>query len=402
MNNDDILSLLKRDSELFQEDLKKFEESISREVSNSSFLVIGGAGSIGNATVKELFKRNPRVLHVVDINENALVELVRDIRSSMGYIEGDFRTLCIDSGSYIFEKFFNDFGNYDYILNFSALKHVRSEEDPYTLMRMIEVNILNTIKTLELAIQKGVKKYFCISTDKATNPVNMMGASKRIMELFLMRYSDQIKISTARFANVAFSNGSLLDGFKHRIEKRQPLSAPVDVKRYFLTPRESGVLCLLSAILGKNKELLFPKLNNNLHLLTFSELAERYLKMLGYEPYICKTEEEARAFFKQKPVSENQTLKYWPVYFFISDTTGEKEAEEFYDKDEIIDWNRFVDIGVAKMKLSVKHEKFDFFLKSIEDFKRYGWTKSDLVKLFKYMVKDFSHKETGKYLSQRM
>lgn len=338
-----ILSLIGRSEKLFVKDLKKWEEKLCDEISKSSFLVIGGAGSIGSATVKEIFKLNPKLLHVVDINENTLVELVRDIRSSLGYIQGDFRTFCIDVGSAIFDRFFEETDKYDYILNFSALKHVRSEKDPYTLMRMIEVNILNTIKTLELAIKKGVKKYFCVSTDKAANPVNMMGASKRIMELFLMKYSDYISISTARFANVAFSDGSLLDGFRHRIEKRQPLSAPKDVRRYFIIPEESGVLCIMSAILGENKDLFFPKLSEQLHLITFAEIAVKYLEMLGYEPYICESEEEARRFFEDQhynlkphsshisqintntPLTTHRSRNYWPCYFFNSDTTGEKD-----------------------------------------------------------------------------
>lgn len=428
------LSLIGRREKLFVKDLLKWEDKLRDEISKSSFLVIGGAGSIGSATVKEIFKRNPKVLHVVDINENTLVELVRDIRSSLGYIEGDFRTFCIDVGSGVFDRFFDDFGQYDYVLNFSALKHVRSEKDPYTLMRMVEVNILNTIKTLELAIKKGVKKYFCVSTDKAANPVNMMGASKRIMELFLMKYSDLISISTARFANVAFSDGSLLDGFRHRIEKRQPLSAPKDVKRYFIIPEESGELCLLSAVLGENRDLFFPKLSEQLHLITFADIAVRYLKMLGYEPYICDSEEEARRFFddfkssfessangienlkskvqnlelqasqnyNQSPFTTQHSPNYWPCYFFNSDTTGEKDFEEFYTEDEVIDWDRFKDIGVIKSNLVVEEEKLDYFIGKIAELQSKGWTKQDLVTLFNFMLPNFNHKETGKYLDQRM
>ncbi len=246
----DILKLIGRTSELFVDDINNHEEELSRIVSASRFLVIGGAGSIGQATVKEIFKRNPKKLHVVDISENNLVELVRDIRSTFGYITGDFQTYALDVGSYVYDAFWDADGEYDYVLNLSALKHVRSEKDPYTLMRMIDVNIFNTEKTIKQAIEKGVKKYFCVSTDKAANPANMMGASKRIMEVFLMQLSEHISISTARFANVAFSDGSLLHGFNQRIQKRQPIVAPNDVKRYFVTPQESGELCLMSAIFG--------------------------------------------------------------------------------------------------------------------------------------------------------
>jgi FlaA1/EpsC-like NDP-sugar epimerase len=251
----DYLSLIGRKEALFEKDLIKNESKLFEIVSKGRFLVIGGAGSIGQAVAKEIFKRNPKTLHVVDISENNMVELVRDLRSTMGYVRGDFRTFILDCGSLEFEAFMKAEGPYDYVLNLSALKHVRSEKDPYTLMRMLTVNIFNTIKTLQMSKNMNAKKYFCVSTDKAANPVNMMGASKRIMEIFLMKESLEQDISMARFANVAFSDGSLLHGFKQRLSKRQPLSAPSDVKRYFLTPQESGELCLLSCLLGENRDI---------------------------------------------------------------------------------------------------------------------------------------------------
>ena len=295
---DTVLRLIGRQMPLLREDILKYEQELSKKVAASRFLVIGGAGSIGSAVVKEIFRRNPKLLHVVDISENNMVELVRDIRSSLGYCEGEFATFAIDCGSDIFDTFVTQqvkrHGGYDYILNLSALKHVRSEKDAYTLMRMIEVNILNTEKMVCQARDMGAKKYFCVSTDKAANPVNMMGASKRIMELFLMRRSLEVSVSTARFANVAFSDGSLLYGFNRRMEKNQPLSAPNDVRRYFVTPKEAGELCLMSALLGENRDIFFPKLDYGLNLITFSEIAEKYLEKLGYEPVRCGTEEEAR------------------------------------------------------------------------------------------------------------
>ena len=297
----DILSLIGRSSALFCRDISKNEAKLNSIVSSSSFLVLGGAGSIGQAVTKEIFKRNPQKLHVVDISENTLVELVRDIRSSHGYIDGDFQTFALDIGSIEYGAFIDADGKYDYVLHLSALKHVRSEKDPYTLMRMVDINILNTDKTIAQSIASGVKKYFCVSTDKAANPVNMMGASKRIMELFLMRRSAQINISTARFANVAFSDGSLLHGFNQRIQKRQPIVAPNDVKRYFVTPQESGELCLMSCVFGENRDIFFPKLSEALHLITFSEIAERYLAQLGYQPYICASEDEARELARTLP-----------------------------------------------------------------------------------------------------
>ena len=289
-----ILNLIGRTEPLFTEDLSSCKKQLEKEVSSSKFLVLGGAGSIGQAVTKEIFKRNPLKLHVVDISENNIVELVRDIRSSLGYIEGDFQTFALDIGSVEYDALIEADGQYDYVLNLSALKHVRSEKDPYTLMRMIDVNIFNTQKTIQQSIRKGVKKYFCVSTDKAANPVNMMGASKRVMEMFLMKQSENILISTARFANVAFSDGSLLHGFNQRIQKRQPLVAPNDIRRYFVTPQESGELCLMSCIFGENRDIFFPKLSEHLHLITFADIAVKYLSLLGYSPYICSSEDDAR------------------------------------------------------------------------------------------------------------
>jgi len=271
-----ILNLIGREKELFGQDVNEHENGLRLAVSSSTFLVIGGAGSIGQAVTKEIFKRNPLKLHVVDISENNMVELVRDIRSSFGYINGDFQTFALDVGSIEYDAFIKADGKYDYVLNLSALKHVRSEKDPFTLMRMIDVNIFNTEKTIKQSIKSGVKKYFCVSTDKAANPVNMMGASKRIMEMFLMRRSLEMSISTARFANVAFSDGSLLHGFNQRIQKRQPIVAPQDIKRYFVTPKESGELCLMSCIFGENRDIFFPKLSEQLHLISFAEIAVKY------------------------------------------------------------------------------------------------------------------------------
>jgi len=227
----------------------------------------------------------------VDISENNMVELVRDIRSSFGYIDGDFHTFALDIGSLEYDAFIKADGEYDYVLNLSALKHVRSEKDPFTLMRMIDTNIFNTDKTIKQSYENGTKKYFCVSTDKAANPVNMMGASKRIMEMFVHRNSLDIDVSMARFANVAFSDGSLLHGFNQRLEKRQPIVAPNDIKRYFVTPQESGELCLMSCIFGENRDIFFPKLSENLHLISFADIAVKYLKEKGYEPYLCKDEE---------------------------------------------------------------------------------------------------------------
>lgn len=393
-----ILGLVGRESPLFGTDIAAHEEQLSEMVRSSRFLVIGGAGSIGQAVAREIFKRKPRVLHVVDISENNMVELVRDIRSTLGYIDGDFSTFAIDCGSREFEALMKASGGYDYVFNLSALKHVRSEKDPFTLMRLINVNIFNTLKTLSLARDGGASRYFCVSTDKAANPVNMMGACKRIMEMFLMRESETMPLSTARFANVAFSDGSLLHGFNQRFAKRQPISAPNDVRRYFVTPQESGELCLMSGLIGDNRDIFFPKLSEELHLTTFSDIAVRYLEGLGYEPVHCATEDEARA-----RAEDLIPQRRWPCYFFASDTTGEKDFEEFFTDSEVLDLDRFANVGIIKSQAVYDPSLLDMFEKEIAELVfQDRWQKGPIVDLFNRMIPEFNHLDTGSYLDGRM
>jgi FlaA1/EpsC-like NDP-sugar epimerase len=389
-----ILNLIGRKNPLFETDISTKAQQISKNVSSSTFLVLGGAGSIGQAVVKEIFKRGPKKLHVVDISENNLAELVRDIRSSFGYISGDFQTFALDIGSSTYDAFIENDGEYDYVLNLSALKHVRSEKDPFTLMRMIEVNILNTEKTIQQAIDKGSKKYFCVSTDKAANPVNMMGASKRIMEKFLLRKSSEIAISTARFANVAFSDGSLLHSFKQRLDKQQPIVAPTDVKRYFVTPEESGQLCLMSCLFGDTRDIFFPKLSQELDLITFSSIAEKFLNAQGYKVHICDSEKQARS-----AVSNDILSKKWPCFFTLSDTTGEKSFEEFYMPNETLDLQTFEKLGIVKSEADFNNEQLNYFLKRIETMrKQNSWSKESIVSLFFEMLPELNYEDKGKYL----
>lgn len=399
---DDILKLIGRESDLFNQDINAKENELSEIIRNSRFLVIGGAGTIGSAICKEIFDRNPAVLHVVDISENNMVELVRDIRSSTGYGDGEFATYALDCGSDIFKGFIKEqksrIGGYDYIFNTSALKHVRSEKDAYTLMRMIDTNIFNTDSTLDMAYEMGAKKYFCVSTDKAANPVNMMGASKRIMEMYLNRQSQRQNVSTARFANVAFSDGSLLYGFNRRMEKNQPLSAPNDVRRYFVTPKEAGELCLMSGIFGENRDIFFPKLDEELNMLTFSDIAIKYLRDRGFEPVQCESEEEAR-----RSVDKLKAEHKYPVYFFGSDTTGEKAYEEFYTINETIDMDSYEGIGVIKTPLDFDNSALAHFTATIEQMKSKGnWSRAELIDLFNQTIPNFNHMETGKFLDGRM
>ncbi len=397
MKSATILPLIQRRKHLIS-DFAVFDEELLEIISSSSFLVLGGAGSIGGAVVKELFKRNPKRLHVVDLSENNLVELVRDLRSSFGYIDGAFKTYALDIGSIEYIAYYNSVEKFDYVLNLSALKHVRSEKDPYSLMRMVDVNILNTIKSIEHSIDRGVKKYFCVSTDKASNPVNLMGASKRIMEMFLYKYGNQIPISTARFANVAFSDGSLLHGFRQRLIKDQPIAAPSDVRRYFVTPQESGELCLLSALRGENGEIYFPKLNEELNMITLAEIAEKFLIQNGFEPFVCKSEDEARSM-----VHELKDQKKWPCYFSSSDTTGEKAFEEFYMQHEEVDLSQYKSLGVVKNSSNASDEKLTQFLASIAELRHSGtWTRVNILELFKQLLPELDHQEKGKYLDEKM
>ena len=393
------MHIVGRTRPLFDGDVAAREAELKARIHPARILVIGGAGTIGQAVVREFFKRDPRALHVVDISENNLVELVRDVRSTLGYGTGDFQTVPVDVNSRYFDAFVESQAPYDYICNLSALKHVRSEKDPYTLMRMLEVNVFNTVKTARLAAAQGAKKYFAVSTDKAANPVNLMGGSKRIMEKFLHRESANVTVSMARFANVAFSDGSLLHGFTQRMLKRQPLSAPNDVKRYFVTPQESGELCMMSAIFGENLDIFFPHQDGELELTKFSDIAIRFLESHGYEPVQCTTEDEAR-----DRAAELIPQNKWPVYFFSSDTTGEKPFEEFYTGDEKLDLKSFEGIGVIKNKPDFDTKALETFEAGISTIRNAPgpWDKAKIVDLYLSVLPELSHEEKGKYLDSKM
>lgn len=397
-----LLRLIGREEQLFEEDLLRHGHQIDEAIRAANFLVIGGAGSIGSAVVRELFRRDPATLHIIDTSENSLAELVRDLRASQGYIQGDFHAYCFDPLREEFDAFAanakRNVQRYDYVLNFSALKHVRSEKDPFTLMRMVDVNIFLTRKLRDFAERIGAKKFFCVSTDKAANPVNMMGGSKRIMEMFLSGECGNTTVSTARFANVAFSDGSLPSAWMQRLEKQQPISAPSDVKRYFVTPQESAYLCLFSILQGNDNEIFFPKLSPRLHLITFSSMAERYLRSLGWEPYLCDSEDEAR-----QRVVELQKERKWPCFFFDSDTTGEKDFEEFFTDSESVDWQRYHEIGVVHNDATADPVSLQHFVNRIEAMRRRReWSKDDMLSAFGELLPNFLHKEMGKNLDNRM
>ena len=247
---------------LFAQDIEANKVRLSEEIQGKKVLVIGGAGTIGSSYIRAILPFRPSELVVVDISENGLTELTRDLRSTYGTIVPEiYRTYPINYADPIFEKIFRESRGFDIVANFSAHKHVRSEKDQYSVEALIENNVIKARKLLDLLAEFPPRHFFCVSTDKAANPVNVMGASKKIMEDMILAYSDKFKVCTARFANVAFSNGSLLAGFIDRLMKKQPLAAPLDVKRYFVSPDESGQICMLACILGKNREIFFPKLS---------------------------------------------------------------------------------------------------------------------------------------------
>lgn len=395
----ELLKIINRDNEIFKEDIISREKDLSNTIKGSRILILGGAGTIGQSLAKEFFIRDPKTLDIIDISENNLVELVRDIRSSECYGNGSFNTYALDINSRYFDAFIDSQKSYDFICNLSAMKHVRSEKDPFSLMRMIETNIFNSLKCAKIAKSHKSKNYFAVSTDKAANPVNLMGASKRIMEKFLINESKNLNVSMARFANVAFSDGSLLSGFNQRVLKKQPISAPNDVFRYFLTPKESGQLCLLASIFGEKLNIFFPSQNEEMKLTLLSEVAKNFITNLGYEPIICSTEDEARS----KAGALIAKMK-WPLYLFSSDTTGEKLYEEFYMPDEAIDFTKFKNIGVIKSALDINVDLLDLFTdKYIEMCKSENFpSKENIVDLFLDVLPELNHEEKGRYLHDRM
>ncbi len=396
-----------RNESLFLKDIETNNSTLQKRIDGKSVLVIGGAGTIGSNYIKALLKFKPAKLYVVDTNENGLTELVRDLRSSTEYnIPTDFKTYPMNFGDKVFEKMFRHENGFDIVANFAAHKHVRSEKDAFSVEAMIDNNVVKAKTLLDLLLDFPPLHFFCVSTDKAANPVNIMGASKKLMEQVILAYGKYFKVTTARFANVAFSNGSLLQGFMERMSKQQPLSAPADVKRYFVSPEESGQICLLACILGETGDIFFPKLREE-DMLDFATIAKYFLNDLGYSADESDSEVEAKEkaekrfdFLSSKSPSDS---KSYPVYFFQSDTTGEKSFEEFYVESEVKDETTFTGLGVVKnpelpqfYALQPFFEKLDLLLKNnnIE--------KGDIVHLLNEYVPTFTHAETGKYLDQKM
>jgi FlaA1/EpsC-like NDP-sugar epimerase len=388
-----------RTTSMFAADIAQNHALLSQEIQGKSVLVIGGAGSIGSSYIKALLPFEPSRVVVIDTNENGLTELVRDVRSTPGlFVPDSFITYPINFGDPIFEKIFLQAGPFDIVANFSAHKHVRSEKDQFSVMAMIENNVLRAKTFMDLLERYPPKHFFCVSTDKAANPVNVMGASKKLMEDLVLSYSQSFKITTARFANVAFSNGSLLQGFLERMMKQQPFSSPADVRRYFVSLQESGEICMLACILGETTDIFFPKLKES-DMKRFSDIAVSLLSDMGYEPDYCQSEAEAREKMRTfQPASGK-----YPVYFFQSDTSGEKMYEEFYVGTETLDMDRFQELGVIKDTAIIdRTEMADRMLTLRALFDNPAVQKNDIVAWMTAVIPDFHHIETGKYLDQKM
>lgn len=393
------LFVTKRPSSMFYPDIEENKDALIRKVKNKSVLVIGGAGSIGSSFIKALLPFEPASLVVVDTNENALAELTRDLRSTKDlYMPDDYITYPMDFASSVFEKMFRFYSGFDIVGNFSAHKHVRSEKDIYSVEALIQNNVLHAKNLLDLLAEYPPEEYFCVSTDKAANPVNIMGASKRIMEDVIFSYSDKFPVKTARFANVAFSNGSLPAGFLARISKLQPLSAPSDVRRFFVSPEESGQICLLSCMLGNNREIFFPKLKE-VQMMTFDSIGTELLKAHGYEVLECASEEEAI----DRAVDLKRGSNKYPVYYSISNTSGEKAYEEFVTDSETTDMERFSSLGVITNKDIPDSKKIDVLFNELSDvFEKPNTTKDEVVSIMKTYLPNFEHIETGKSLDSKM
>ncbi len=391
--------ITKREKSMFLSDIDSNRAELKKLVEGKRVLVIGGAGTIGSSYIRAILPFRPAQLVVVDISENGLTELTRDLRSTYGmYVPEDYKTYPLNFADPIFEKIFRQNNGFDIVANFSAHKHVRSEKDRWSVQGLLENNVLKARRLLDLLTEIPPEHFFCVSTDKAANPVNIMGASKRVMEDMIMAYSDKFKVTTARFANVAFSNGSLLAGFIERMMKHQPLSSPNDVKRYFVSPEESGQICMLACLLGRNREIFFPKLGEE-QMMTFSSIADKFLHTLGYEIKYCSSEEEARKFAAEMPADS----KVYPVYYFKSDTTGEKGYEEFFVPGEHLDLERFNSLGVIDSVKPRPKEELNSFLANLSTIlQKDTTTKEEIVSVLKAYLPNFNHEEKGKNLDQKM
>lgn len=391
--------VLHRSQSLFANDFSEHADDLADALRGKSVCVIGGAGSIGSAFVREVLRHgSPRSLVIVDISENSLAELTRDLRSvSTLTLPEDYRPYAMSYADPIFARIYREEKGFDIVANFSAHKHVRSENDRYAVQALMENNNLKARQLMELLSEYPPQHFFCVSTDKAANPVNIMGASKRIMEDLVMAYADRFKVTTARFANVAFSNGSLPDSWLRRLARRQPIAAPADVKRYFVSMEEAGQICLMACLLGKSGEIFFPKLEES-QMLRFHEICDSFLEAQGLEKVECTNDNEARLFAERMPKGSRQ----YPVVYFNSDTTGEKAFEEFYEAGETVDGGRFSSLGVVRHARNRSLEEVETFFRQLETLFAGDFTKAEVVEKIRAFLPNFAHDERNFNLNEKM
>lgn len=390
--------ITKREKSFFGPDIEANSAILTEKIQGKSVLVIGGAGTIGSSYIKAILQFKPGKLYVVDTNENGLTELTRDLRSTdEQYIPEDFLTYPMSFGDPVFRKMFLSEGPFHIVANFAAHKHVRSEKDKYSIEAMIENNVFKAKEFLDLLLTNKPEHFFCVSTDKAANPVNVMGASKKLMEEVIMAYSNELQITTARFANVAFSNGSLLAGYIERLFKKQPISCPADVKRFFVSPEESGQICMLACMLGQSGEIFFPKLDEE-EMINFKDITEDFFKASNKKVIHCSSETEAK-----KLAASSKADDPYPIYYFNSDTSGEKLYEEFFTEQDIVDNETFSSLGVIKNARKLPIEQIETVLSELDSLVNTGeYDKAAIVSLLQKFIPDFQHIETGKSLDQKM
>ncbi|MFC7494574.1 MULTISPECIES: polysaccharide biosynthesis protein [unclassified Nocardioides] len=390
--------VVRRQDSLLQPDLDEHADALAERVRGERILVVGGAGSIGSATVSELARLGPRQLHVVDADENGLAELVRDLRSRDLVGPGtELRTTPMDAGCPTMQRMITGNAGYDRVLNFAAVKHVRSEKDVYSLLRMLEINVRLPRRLLEW-VDGTTRRYFAVSTDKAANPVNLMGASKRAMEHAILDEQLGPEVTSARFANVAFSQGSLLDGWLRRMDKGQAWAVPRETRRYFVTLEESGHLCTLAALLGRPGEVVIPDLDPRTQLRDLVEVAEDVLGSMGLRPFFCEEEDDARrAAVDPKPGT-------WPVLLTNLDTSGEKEFEEFAGSGDVV-----ADAGFAALRsLRAPRARPELIRSVLSELD--GWLddptssvdKDDVADLLRVLVPELEHRGSTRGLDARM
>jgi len=391
-----------RPGSLFAGDLEASRDRVSANMRDRRILVIGGGGSIGAATVRIILDYHPSVLHVVDHNENYLVELVRELRGrAAGIPDSDFRALPLDYGGPVMARFLADSPPYDVVLNFAALKHVRSEKDIYSILQMFDTNVVRHMRFKRwLADHRHGATYFAVSTDKAANPVSLMGASKRLMEdLIFDGAAEKYQTTTsARFANVAFSNGSLLQGFGHRLAKRQPLAVPRDTRRYFISHQEAGELCLLATCRIPDGHIAVPRADAKFQLQLLEDIACACLDYWGLRAERYLDEASAR-----NDVERLAREGRWPLLLTPLDTGGEKPFEEFVGAGETVTDCGLLNIAALRHSpcASAEQNLFDRIARWVDE-PDLAIAKSKFVSAIAEALPNFRHSASERNLDQRL